>query len=51
MSSGLHFVEDYVDEIGSDCIRMLFGEGKEDVAAYADAGGRFIVPVPEPKIL
>jgi CubicO group peptidase (beta-lactamase class C family) len=37
MSSGLHFVEDYVDEIGSDCLRMLFGRGKEDVAAYAAA--------------
>jgi CubicO group peptidase (beta-lactamase class C family) len=35
MSSGLHFFEDYVDEHGSDCIRMLFGRGQEDVAAYA----------------
>jgi len=35
MSSGLRFVEDYVDEHGSDCIRMLFGPGKHDVAAYA----------------
>ncbi len=35
MSSGLRFVEDYVDEVGSDCIRMLFGTGKQDVAAYA----------------
>lgn len=37
MSSGLHFVEDYVDEVGSDCIRMLFGPGKEDVASYAES--------------
>jgi len=37
MSSGLAFIEDYVDEVGSDAIRMLFGDGKEDVAAYAAA--------------
>jgi CubicO group peptidase (beta-lactamase class C family) len=35
MSSGLHFVEDYVDDKVSDVIEMLFGSGKEDVAAYA----------------
>ncbi len=35
MSSGLRFFEDYVDEQGSDCIRMLFGRGQQDVAAYA----------------
>jgi CubicO group peptidase (beta-lactamase class C family) len=35
MSSGLHFFEDYVDEQGSDCIRMLFGSGQHDVAGYA----------------
>ena len=36
MSSGLRFVEEY-DPNGpaSDVIAMLFGEGKEDVAAYA----------------
>ncbi len=37
MSSGLEFNEDYVDTEGSDAIRMLFGEGKPDVAAYAAA--------------
>jgi CubicO group peptidase (beta-lactamase class C family) len=37
MSSGLGFNEDYVDEQGSDAIRMLFGKGKPDVAAYAAA--------------
>lgn len=38
MSSGLKFIEDY-DPSGpaSDVIAMLFGEGKEDVAAYAAA--------------
>jgi CubicO group peptidase (beta-lactamase class C family) len=38
MSSGLKFVEDY-DPSGpaSDVIPMLFGTGKEDVAAYAAA--------------
>lgn len=35
MSSGLRFFEDYVDEKDSDCIRMLFGLGQQDVAAYA----------------
>jgi CubicO group peptidase (beta-lactamase class C family) len=35
MRSGLHFVEDYVDAGVSDVIEMLFGEGKQDVAAYA----------------
>ncbi len=41
MRDGLDFVEDYiVDESGtsrSDVIAMLFGEGAEDVAAYARA--------------
>lgn len=35
MSSGLRFAEDYVDAGMSDVIEMLFGSGKEDVAAYA----------------
>ena len=35
MSSGLAFNEDYVDTVGSDAIRMLFGEGKPDAANYA----------------
>jgi CubicO group peptidase (beta-lactamase class C family) len=37
MSSGLKFVEDYVDDSISDCIEMLFGSGKHDVASYAAA--------------
>jgi CubicO group peptidase (beta-lactamase class C family) len=36
MSSGLKFIEDYAPGGGpSDVIAMLFGEGKDDVAAYA----------------
>jgi CubicO group peptidase (beta-lactamase class C family) len=36
MSSGLKFIEDYAPGgKPSDVIAMLFGEGKEDVAAYA----------------
>lgn len=35
MSSGLKFAEDYVDAGVSDVIEMLFGSGKDDVAAYA----------------
>lgn len=37
MSSGLEFVEDYIDGTRSDVIEMLFGKGKDDVAAYAAA--------------
>jgi hypothetical protein len=37
MTSGLHFVEDYVDGELSHVIDMLFGAGKDDVAAYAAA--------------
>jgi CubicO group peptidase (beta-lactamase class C family) len=37
MRSGLHFVEDYVDGEVSNVIDMLFGEGRDDVAAYAAA--------------
>ena len=33
MTSGLRFVEDYVDDSISHCIDMLFGEGHTDVAA------------------
>ncbi len=36
MSSGLAFREDYVDAGRSDVIEMLFGSGKEDVAAFAE---------------
>jgi CubicO group peptidase (beta-lactamase class C family) len=35
MSSGLAWREDYVDAGQSDVIEMLFGRGKDDVAAYA----------------
>jgi CubicO group peptidase (beta-lactamase class C family) len=35
MSSGLFWREDYVDAQQSDVIEMLFGEGKDDVAAFA----------------
>ena len=35
MSSGLKFVEDYVDGQESDVIKMLYREGKNDVGAYA----------------
>ena len=35
MRSGLEFVEDYVDAGVSHCIEMLFGEGADDMAAYA----------------
>jgi CubicO group peptidase (beta-lactamase class C family) len=37
MSSGLEFVEDYTPGHVSDVIEMLFGSGKDDVAAYAAA--------------
>lgn len=37
MTSGLRFVEDYVDDSVSHCIDMLFGAGKDDVASYAAA--------------
>jgi CubicO group peptidase (beta-lactamase class C family) len=35
MTSGLRFVEDYVDSEISHCLDMLFGAGQKDVAAYA----------------
>lgn len=35
MSSGLAFVEDYVDDTVSDVIEMLFGSGRADVAHFA----------------
>ena len=35
MRSGLSWNEDYVDGDSSDVIEMLFGSGKDDVAAYA----------------
>ncbi|MFN7149346.1 MAG: serine hydrolase domain-containing protein [Microthrixaceae bacterium] len=35
MRSGLHFVENYVDDAVSNCLEMLFGAGADDVAGYA----------------
>ena len=35
MSSGLKWIEEYSPDQPSDVIAMLFGEGKDDVAAYA----------------
>lgn len=35
MRDGLEFAEDYVDAGRSDTIEMLFGTGRDDVAAYA----------------
>jgi CubicO group peptidase (beta-lactamase class C family) len=43
MRDGLSWVEDYEDERISDVIHMLFGEGKEDVAAFA-AGHQLAEP-------
>jgi CubicO group peptidase (beta-lactamase class C family) len=37
MRDGLDFAEDYIDAGVSNVIEMLFGEGKDDVAAYAEA--------------
>jgi CubicO group peptidase (beta-lactamase class C family) len=37
MSSGLAWIEDYVPGHTSDVVEMLFGAGKEDVAAFAAA--------------
>ena len=37
MRDGLRWAEDYVDAGVSDVIEMLFGGGKDDVAAYAEA--------------
>ena len=35
MRPGLEFVEDYVDDSVSHCLEMLYGSGKDDMAAYA----------------
>jgi CubicO group peptidase (beta-lactamase class C family) len=35
MRDGLDFLEDYVDDVRSDVIHMLFGDGKDDVAGFA----------------
>ena len=37
MTSGLSWIEEYATDRGSDVINMLFGAGKEDVAAFAAA--------------
>ena len=37
MRDGLEWLEDYVDDGVSNVIAMLFGDGKDDVAAYAAA--------------
>lgn len=37
MRDGLDFAEDYVDAGVSNVIEMLFGEGKDDVLAYAES--------------
>lgn len=37
MRPGLLFVEDYVDDAVSHCLEMLYGAGKDDMAAYAAA--------------
>ena len=37
MTSGLRFVEDYVDDAVSDVIKMLFRPGAEDAGAFAAA--------------
>jgi len=37
MRPGLEFVEDYVDDSLSHCLEMLYGDGKDDMAAYAAA--------------
>lgn len=37
MRPGLEWIEDYVDDEVSHCIEMLFGAGRDDMAAYAAA--------------
>lgn len=37
MASGLSWIEEYSTDRGSDVIAMLFGDGQEDMAAYAAA--------------
>jgi CubicO group peptidase (beta-lactamase class C family) len=43
MRDGLQFVEDYVDRGVSDVMEMLWGSGRDDVAAYA-ADHRLVAP-------
>lgn len=35
MRSGLHFLEDYLDDTTSNCLEMLWGSGADDMAHYA----------------
>ncbi len=44
MSSGLAFVEEYLPDVGSDVIEMLFGRGQDDVAGFAEA-----FPIAQPR--
>lgn len=44
MRDGLDFVEDYVDSGVSHVIEMLFGAGKDDVAAFAESRPRRAAP-------
>ena len=44
MRSGLEFVEDYVDDAVSHCLEMLYGEGQDDMAAYA--AGQALIHTP-----
>lgn len=44
MTSGLRFVEDYVDDKVSDVIKMLFRPGAEDTGAFAAAFPRDHLP-------
>lgn len=44
MRDGLDFLEDYVDGERSDVINMLFGEGADDVAAFAANRGLIAEP-------
>ncbi len=39
MVDGIDWVEEYVPDVGSHVIPMLFQEGKDDVAAFAEARG------------
>jgi CubicO group peptidase (beta-lactamase class C family) len=44
MRDGLEWTEDYVEAHGSDVIHMLFGEGRDDMAAFAAARPLAAVP-------
>jgi CubicO group peptidase (beta-lactamase class C family) len=44
MRDGLEWAEDYVDAGASNVIEMLFGEGADDVVAYAESRPRALPP-------